>query len=325
MRPAVVLLVLLGCCLTGAQLQNEEREISQSTTQPDIWAELKELKDMVMEQRTDLAVTKNELEVRLQTSESQVAELQKENEALRDMVMEQRVELAVTKSELGSAKTELAAAKTELGATKTELGSVEARLQTSESWVAELQRKNEAQAVDLSAMEDRSNSTELQLQEHKTVMEELKSTVEELKRHIAAALTDAEDVGPFNTDITLIYTKVFTNIGKHYNPATGIFTAPVGGVYYFTFTAFGLNRYRNIGSFLYRNAERIVSVQDHHKSSYGEDQVTNAAVLQLEEGDQVSMRLNPGFSVYDSSANLSTFSGFLLFPITFSGFLLFLM
>ncbi|KAI1901322.1 hypothetical protein AGOR_G00033110 [Albula goreensis] len=236
MRTTVVLLVLLGCCLTGVQLQNEEREISQSTTQPNIWAELKELRDMVTEQRVELAVTKAEL-----------AELKKENEVLTNMVLEEN-----------------------------ELGSVEARLRTSE-----LQRENE----------------------------------ESPKVAFSAALNDVGYVGTSNADKTLIYTKVFTNIGNHYNPATGIFTAPVGGVYYFTFTAFGGNRHRNIGSFLYRNAERMVSVQDHHKSSYGEDQVTNAAVLQLEEGDQVSMRLNPGFSVYDNSANLSTFSGFLLFPM----------
>ncbi|KAI1901321.1 hypothetical protein AGOR_G00033100 [Albula goreensis] len=344
MRTAVVLLVLLGCCQTGAQLQNEEREINQSTTQPDIWAELTELRDMVVEQRVELAVTKNELgarlqtsesqvaelqkeneaqtlelklmEARLQTSESQVAELQRENEALRDMVMEQRVELAVTKSELGSTKTELAAAKTELG-------SVEARLQTSEGQVAELQRENEAQAVDLSAMENRLNSTELQLQEHKTVMEELKSTVEELKRHIAerpkvafsAALTNAGNVGPVNTDTTLVYTKVFTNIGNHYNPATGIFTAPVRGVYYFRFNSYGSGSSIFIGSALYKNGQRIVSGLDHQTSIDKEDSSSSAAVLQLEERDQVYMLLLSGFIVYDDFHNRSTFSGFLLFPM----------
>ncbi|KAG9330504.1 hypothetical protein JZ751_024195 [Albula glossodonta] len=140
MRTAVVLLVLLGCCLTGGQLQNEEREISQSTTQPDIWAELKELRDMVVS-----------VETKLQTSESQVADLKRENEGI---VTEQRVELAVTKVELGAriqtSESQVAELQREnealnnmVGEQRTELGSVETRLKTSESQVAELQRESE--------------------------------------------------------------------------------------------------------------------------------------------------------------------------------------
>lgn len=36
-----------------------------------------------------------------------------------------------------------------------------------------------------------------------------------------AALTNAGFVGPFNIDITLKFSKVYTNVGKAYNPSTG--------------------------------------------------------------------------------------------------------
>ncbi|XP_036375404.1 complement C1q-like protein 2 [Megalops cyprinoides] len=255
MRTTVVLLVLPGCCLTGARLQKEGGEITQRNLQPDIWTELKELRDMVVEQRVELRV----VEGRLKASENQVAHLKTENEALREMVTEQR---------------------SELGATKTELGTVEARLKTSESQVEELRRE----------IADRP------------------------KVAFSAVLTDAGNVGPFNTDVTLVYAKVITNIGNHYSPATGIFTAPVRGVYYFRFTAFGFGSHLRIGSMLYKNGQRIVYVSDSQGSGEQDDYSSNAAVLQLEVGDQVYMRLPSNNKVYDDTFNHCTFSGFLLFP-----------
>ncbi|KAG7455114.1 hypothetical protein MATL_G00252950 [Megalops atlanticus] len=237
MRSTVVLLVLLGCCLTGAQLQDEVGEITEQTLQPDIWTELKELRDMVVEQRVKL----QSVEARLKTSESRVAQLKTENEALREMVAKQTGEL---------------------GATKTELGAVEARLKTSENQVEELKRE----------IADRP------------------------KVAFSAVLTDAGNVGPFNTDITLVYTKVLTNIGDHYSPATGIFTAPVRGVYYFRFTAFGFGSGLRIGSMLYKNGQRIVYVSDYQGSGEQDDYSSNAAVIQLESspGPYDGPTLQPG-------------------------------
>lgn len=94
----------------------------------------------------------------------------------------------------------------------------------------------------------------------------------------------------------------------------GIFTAPVKGVYFFVFTVCGAQNSKSLGGSLYRNGVKIVSVgqwRSHSEHRYA----SNAAVLQLEVGDVVSMKLLPGYTIYDSADNLSSFSGFLIYPL----------
>lgn len=91
----------------------------------------------------------------------------------------------------------------------------------------------------------------------------------------------------------------------------GIFTAPVKGVYFFRFTVCGVQSSHSLGGFLYKNNEKIVSVGQWRSHRYA----SNAAVLQLEMGDVVSMKLLPGYTIYDSADNLSSFSGFLIYPL----------
>lgn len=94
----------------------------------------------------------------------------------------------------------------------------------------------------------------------------------------------------------------------------GLFTAPVKGVYYFRFTVCGNRINQSAGAFLYKNGQKIVSVGQylqHIQHRYA----SNGAVLQLEVGDVVCIKLLPGYAIYDSPDNLSTFSGFLIYPI----------
>lgn len=117
--------------------------------------------------------------------------------------------------------------------------------------------------------------------------------------------------GPFSSDRTVVFRKVMTNIGDAYNSDTGIFTAPVPGVYYFTFTAFTTSSKR---VYLRKNGENIVSVTDRVDN---EDSASNAAVLTLKKWDQVYLVLsgyhNSLHSLYDNSFHFTTFSGYLLF------------
>uniref|UniRef100_A0A8C4DM14 C1q domain-containing protein n=1 Tax=Dicentrarchus labrax TaxID=13489 RepID=A0A8C4DM14_DICLA len=127
------------------------------------------------------------------------------------------------------------------------------------------------------------------------------------------ALTNSALVGPYNTDITLKYSKVFTNIGNAYNPATGFFTAPVKGVYYFQFTAFG-HQPGSMAIDVYKNSERIM-YNWGNLPEWGYKYITNSLVLELIAGDEIHLVLPSGYSLYDDVNNYSTFSGALLFPL----------
>uniref|UniRef100_A0A3Q2WXB9 C1q domain-containing protein n=1 Tax=Haplochromis burtoni TaxID=8153 RepID=A0A3Q2WXB9_HAPBU len=118
--------------------------------------------------------------------------------------------------------------------------------------------------------------------------------------------------GPFNTNIILIFKHVFTNIGNAYNPHTGIFNAPVKGVYHFELHIFGLGNVRAAAP-LYRNGEHIFAAQENPTSSGVS--ASNGASLLLEVGDQVSVRLWANSRIFDTQNHHTTFSGHLIFTM----------
>ncbi|XP_062844464.1 complement C1q-like protein 3 [Trichomycterus rosablanca] len=93
--------------------------------------------------------------------------------------------------------------------------------------VFELKMDMRIMGKDYAALEARLAATEL----------ELKNQKETPAVAFSAALV--QSVGPYNVATTLVYSNVITNIGKAYNPVTGIFSAPVSGAYYIRFTSCG--------------------------------------------------------------------------------------
>ncbi|XP_077945644.1 cerebellin-1 [Gasterosteus aculeatus] len=240
------------------------------------------------------------LEVRLRVSEEDLENLKREHTV-------QSVQLSLVESRL-----------TENHNNTTEM---EVRLRVSEEHLGNLKIENTVQSVQLSLVESRltenlNNTTalEVRLRSSETQREQLQNhTAGELKVAFSAGLTDLGSVGPFDEERTLIFSKTITNIGRAYNQTAGVFTAPIRGLYFFSFTATDyLKGY--MGLHLYRNNQPIVFSLD--LNDHGGYASTSCGVaLQLEAGDGVRLSLPASYRLYDDSRNFSLFSGFLLFPL----------
>ncbi|CAB1326706.1 unnamed protein product [Coregonus sp. 'balchen'] len=281
MKSVVSLLVLLHCCLSGAQVHRDRDGVS-----------VNEIQQVDYEDResrgNDIQADKQRAEAAASTHSQQTCQpdIHTVLREMSNMMAEQRVELSHT---------------------KTELGAMEARLRDSESR--------------LTASESRLTASESQVEELKV---QLKSKVEELTkrnedRKVAfsaslAAPGQHGDTGPFNTGITLVYRNIYSNIGNAYNPTTGIFTAPVRGLYLFRFYIYGGgdNSVPTTAA-LHKNGHQI-AIAHAHQASGGINSSNGVSVL-LEVGDVVYMHLWAGRKIYDDGNRHSTFSGHLLFTM----------
>uniref|UniRef100_A0A8D0CVP0 Cerebellin 10 n=1 Tax=Sander lucioperca TaxID=283035 RepID=A0A8D0CVP0_SANLU len=131
----------------------------------------------------------------------------------------------------------------------------------------------------------------------------------------ASLLAGGESVvGPSSSKITLIYKHVITNIGNAYNSTTGMFTAPVRGVYHFEWTvaANGDNSHAS-GAGLVKNSEHVFLAYEYQATGFMSS--SKAVALLLEVGDVVFVRMFVNSVVFDNGNHHTTFSGHLLFPM----------
>lgn len=100
-----------------------------------------------------------------------------------------------------------------------------------------------------------------------------------------------------------------------------MFTAPVKGVYVFTFVVYNTLEYVTEVK-LMRNGEMVVSATENLRISDSdgrpttdtEDTTTNSATLLLEKSDQVYIEL-PATKGIHARKRRNTFSGYLLYPL----------
>ncbi|XP_053716045.1 cerebellin 11 [Synchiropus splendidus] len=184
------------------------------------------------------------------------------------------------------------------------------------------------------ALQARLNDTVDMLERQKAEVEALKKESQEMRTRLAASeeviktlarktnsiavafSTSLANVGEVYTgpctEKTLIFKRVLTNTGEGYDVDTGVFTAPVEGLYYFSFSTYGYNTHL-VGAILMKNNERQTSTYES-ASMDGSDSSTNSAVLHLAAGDRVYVELWDNARVFDNLNAHTTFAGFLIYP-----------
>ncbi|XP_060886828.1 uncharacterized protein LOC132958183 isoform X3 [Labrus mixtus] len=285
MNSTCLWVLLLLCGLTSAEVG--ENVVETRSCFPDMCDLLREFGSMADKLKV--------METRLQDSESR---LQNSETGLKMT----KTRLKMTETRLQDSETRLKMTETRLQDSETGLKMTETRLKMTETRLQDSESRLEVSEARLKIGETRLSDSEHQILD-------LKSK-ERTKVIFSAAIGGSADVGPFNTDTTLVYRTVITNIGNAYNAATGIFTAPVPGVYYFTFFCHAGGHYE-VMLFLFKNGEKIVEIHDH--SSYWDtaDNGGNAVFLQLQQRDQVYVRMRANSHVWGDDY-VTTFSGSLV-------------
>ncbi|XP_049319277.1 uncharacterized protein LOC125780956 isoform X6 [Astyanax mexicanus] len=321
---------------------------TQQSCQQDIHSVLREmsavLAELKVEQRhTTTAV--NNLESRLRASESQVEELKKKveveshinQEKLSDLKTSLNNEVEILKKENQAQAVNHSTLEvrfeTEVDELKTKsdesLKDLKNSLKITENNVEILKKENQAQTVNHSTLEVRfetevdelKTKSDESLKDLKNSLKITENNVEILKKEnqerkvvFSASLSGGESAnhGPYSTDVTLVYKHVFINIGNAYNPVTGIFTAPVRGVYEFKIYAFGLGG-RTMSVVLQKNGHHVTGAYVHQQPNVVNS--SNGVSLLLEVGDVVCVKVRANDWVHDSTFHHTTFSGQMLFSV----------
>jgi len=113
---------------------------------------------------------------------------------------------------------------------------------------------------------------------------------------------------------TIVFNRVNTNLGGGYNATTGVFTAPVAGIYVcsLTFYMYYFSSYGAGGELqIIKNGVNQMSVFLELDSNADEGSASGTAVLSLNKGDQVHVQADRG-NMYIGGNYLSSFAGFFL-------------
>ncbi|XP_063399245.1 complement C1q-like protein 4 [Mytilus trossulus] len=106
---------------------------------------------------------------------------------------------------------------------------------------------------------------------------------------------------------TIIYDKIYTNLGQSYDSSNGKFRAPVNGLYYFACTQISASG--NVHFILMKNSSKLGHGYSDARLSTG----SAIGTVLLEKGDVVTVQHHPGaISQQVHGGDYSTFTGYLI-------------
>ncbi|KAI2647430.1 Hibernation-associated plasma protein HP-20 [Labeo rohita] len=155
--------------------------------------------------------------------------------------------------------------------------------------------------------------SEEKLQATETRLNALENKMQEVLSRLANSEAQIEKIKMENSGVK----NVLMNVGDAYNKTTGIFTAPVLGVYYFSFF-YHCQADQPTLLALFRNGKQV-AITKHHKSSCYTENGGNGVTLQLDKGEQVYIVLRKNTRVWDESNVTTVFTGFLINAIHTKG------
>ncbi|XP_056867499.1 EMILIN-1-A-like isoform X2 [Takifugu flavidus] len=294
-----------GRRLGSAQTRVDELQVENRGQ----WDQISSIESRLRENHTEA------LEVRLKVSEEQLEELRTEHTALRVRLGSAEQRLDQLKSHADGLQVQLSGGGATLDQLKISNADVVSRLEAAQVVHTALERRLSEANVLMMKLQVQTSELKVELGAVQEQLDDVQAAEKsgQLKVAFSAGLTDSGSVGPFDEETTLIFSKPFSNVGGAYNQSTGVFTAPVRGLYFFSFTAGDYLR-GYTGLYLYRNNKPVLfnlGLNNHG----GHASMSSGVVLMLEEGDVVCLHLPASYRLYDDSQNLSCFSGFLLFSL----------
>lgn len=106
----------------------------------------------------------------------------------------------------------------------------------------------------------------------------------------------------------IVFDHVITNVGNAYNPHSGLFIAPVSGIYVFSTSILSYDGRNNWASIVVNNIPKshIYMHDDRHAMS------SHTLVFELSAGDDVGVQGHAGDAYQGENLPYTIFSGFLL-------------